>query len=136
MSPYEQIMQYAHDHNIHIHPQAIAGMLAMAFRASGESVVAIDAGALDSGAAQAVALAHEIGHLETGTLRNTHSQYVPIGKDEHKAIAWSVKQLLPKRRLYAALDKCQGRTWEVAEELDLPQWFVNQAIEYYEKVKS
>lgn len=61
-------------------------MLARAFRAFGEAGAAIDMDALDSGAEQAVALAHEVGHLETGTLRNAHTRHVPIGKDEHKPL--------------------------------------------------
>ena len=132
MDPLDEMIQYADDHNIIVHPHSVAGSLAMTFQASERSAVAIDVKTIDTRAGQAIALAHEIGHIETGTLRNHHSQYTPESKDEHQADAWSIQKLLPRAKLGVMLTKCDGRVWETAEELGLPESFVELAIKFYE----
>lgn len=131
MNPLENILQYAHDRGIQIHPYPAAGAFAMAFEVADQPAVVIDMDGIEDPAEQAVVIAHEIGHIETGTLRDDDVGFTPTSKDEYQAEQWAIQKMLPEGRLEVAMVKCQGHIWEMAEELDLSEPFVKKAIKYY-----
>lgn len=127
----EALEEYAVEHDIYIHPHAVAGSLAIAFSARDESAVAIDYAKIETRAEQAVILVHEMGHIEADALNSARSPYDTEGRNERRAWKWAIRELLPVERLTEAVRSAQGRLWEVAEDLGVTQEFVERAIEYY-----
>ena len=132
MNLLEDLMQLAEDHDIYIHPYPVAGTLAMAFQIGCESAIAIDLERLETVSSQAVTLAHEIGHIETGSLNTLYDRFTPPGRYEYQAWRWAIRRLLPRTKLMRAIVDDGGRLWEVAEDLGVTEALIERAIEYYE----
>ena len=118
----EEMEQLAFDSGISVEytPLSCRQAEAMVFRGFG--FITVDPRRNDTNAKKAVAIAHEMGHIRTSTF--------PPAKDT-RAWRWAIKTLLPRRLLTFMLRKCDGHRWEVAEELDLPEEFVERAMVLY-----
>lgn len=90
----------------------------------------IDTSAIHTKAEETVVVAHEAGHIITGSTHRVCSPYDLIEKHEHKANAWSYNRLLTPEKLEAARRAGCRECWEVAEFLDLPQDYVEKGVEY------
>lgn len=76
-------------------------------------------------------VAHECGHVATGT---THSVCNPVDlveKHEYVANKWAVHRVLPKEEIIKALRDGCVEPWEVAEKLDRTVQFVYTALKIY-----
>lgn len=131
MTTLEKLEQYAHDHKIKIIPTPIAGGAAMSSRFRGRKVILIDYVRLQTSAERVRALAHEISHIESGAMNSSYTRFMPPGKLEHKAQVRMIERMLPKCLLYAAIAAHEGRMWEVAEELGMPEDTVRSAARHY-----
>lgn len=123
-------MQYAVDHDIDVADCAVVGHPAICLRQGDDRMVAVDFRRIESDGDRAAILGHELGHLETGAL-NGANDFTPPSKNERKATAWEIRKLIPKEELLIQMGNCQGRTWEIAEAMGLPEALVHLAIEYY-----
>lgn len=131
MTTLENLEQYAHDHKIKIIPTPIAGGTAMSSRFRGRKVIMIDYARIQTDAERVHALAHEIAHLESGALNGPYARHTPKGRLEHQAEARVIADLLPRCVLDAAIAAHSGRTWDVAEDLGVPESLVRRAVRYY-----
>lgn len=79
-------------------------------------------------AARTAALAEELGHYfrSIGDLRNLRD--IAAAKSERLAHVWSVEALLPLEELQAHFARGNGTSWEIAEEVELPLDFVQEAV--------
>ena len=84
--------------------------------------IVVDPLRCDTNAKKAVAIAHELGHI----LAAAFAFFI-----EAAAWRWAVLNLLPRLKLQIVLYKHGGRVWEAADELDLPQDFVERAMALY-----
>ena len=77
-------------------------------------------------------LGHEAGHCETGAFYHEESMFFRWEWCEYRATKWAIKKLLPRSKINAALRARYTDAYEIAEYVDLPQDFVEQAIFYHE----
>lgn len=131
MTKLEELEQYAHERNIRIIPTQVNGQLAATARHNGEAVIFIDYERLGGDAYRVWALAHEVAHLEVNALNSGHTPFVPPEKNEYRATKWVIEHLLPNYELMARIAAYGGRLWEVAEDMEVPQFAVQQAAKYY-----
>lgn len=78
-----------------------------------------------------IAMAHEYGHCISGTTHKIYSPYELIEQHENRANRAAVHEFLPYEMLLEALNNGNGELWQIAEYLDMPERFVEQAIELY-----
>jgi hypothetical protein len=109
----------------------VADQKAIAFEYAGKPVVAVDYVQYDSWAERSTALAHELGHIEMAALNNPCDRFTPPGRNERRAWKWAIETVLPRSKLMRTVRKDDGRLWEVAEDLDVTQELVEQALSYY-----
>ncbi|NLG57638.1 MAG: hypothetical protein GX540_04430 [Clostridiales bacterium] len=82
-------------------------------------------------AQRTAALAEELGHYfrSVGDLRDLSD--IAAAKSELSGQAWSYDWLLPPPVLEAAIKNGEGASWAVAEEVNLPEDFVQEASRYH-----
>ena len=83
------------------------------------------------GSSEKAALAHELGHCETGTLYYDGIPRHCKNKFERIACAWSYRKLVPPNEIQKALNKGILEPWELAEHFDVPITFMKNALDYY-----
>ena len=99
----------------------------------GESYgVFLDFGSIHSTAEELVLVAHEGGHICTGTTHTVYSPYDLIERHENRADRWAIQHLIPKDMLEAAVASGFTQPWELAEYFGVTEDFIRKAVCYYE----
>lgn len=80
-------------------------------------------------------LAHECGHCATETVNKPSSPFQRIEKNEYKANKWAFEKYLPIEEFAKAFSEGYRTTWELAEWFDMPEPFVQKAVQYYKENK-
>lgn len=132
MTLLEQIEQYAHDKGIEVIQTSTVGIPAYSANFMGKSFVFVDYNRITTDRGRVDVLAHEIAHIEADALNSGHTHYVPPSKLEHQADVRVIRGMLPQCVLEDAVTACDGRLWEVAEELGVSESLVRKALKYYE----
>ncbi len=96
-----------------------------------EGWIAIDTGKLPTEAEEKVVLAHELGHIETGSFYNIHSPYDLRAKHEHCADRRAIQMLIPRDQLKSAVRSGCREVWELSEHFGVTEDFVRKAVAYY-----
>ena len=91
----------------------------------------VDFDNITSAAEDAAVIAHEYGHIATGTTHRVCCPYDLVDRHEHRANNWAIEKLLPRDELYALYADGLTQPWEIAEHAALPEDFVRRAMAYY-----
>jgi len=130
LTKFEDLLQYAKDHNIKICNSSVTGRLGAAVQHEGGKFVFIDFDRILSDAHKTVVLAHEIGHFETDSL-NIDGASHSVARNERDATVWTIKTLLPRDELYNAMLNCDGDIWSIAETMGVTEELVRKAMRHY-----
>lgn len=87
-----------------------------------------------SAAEEHVIVAHEGGHVVTGSTHKVCSHYDLIEKHENIANRWAIKKMLPFEKMKAAMHAGYGEPYQLAEYFDVTEEFVHLAADYYMNV--
>jgi len=131
MQEYEMLEERARVMNIGIDDFEFQHALSIAYEDDGEYSIGMDMRRLDTIAKRTVALAHELGHIESCSLYTAIAPFDTVGRCEHRAWKWVITEMLPANRLFTAIRKAGGQLWEVAEDFEVTQELIERAIEYY-----
>ncbi|MEA4896164.1 MAG: ImmA/IrrE family metallo-endopeptidase [Oscillospiraceae bacterium] len=82
-------------------------------------------------AEESVCIAHEAGHIATGSTHAVCSPYDVVARHEYRANKWAIKKLIPKDELDNAVRHGNTEVWELAEEFGVTEEFMIKAINYY-----
>ena len=93
----------------------------------------VDPMQLASEADEAVKLAHELGHCETGSFYNRYTPLDLRAKPERQAWDWAIERLLPRDQLENAMTAGYQEPYALSEYFGLPEPFVWRALAYYQK---
>ena len=96
----------------------------------GDCGIGINPFMLKSEADEKVKLAHELGHCVNGAFYNMYSPLDIRSKHEYTANKWPIKKLIPEDELKEACKFCRNR-WELSEYFDVPEDFMQKALDYY-----
>ncbi|WP_099204619.1 ImmA/IrrE family metallo-endopeptidase [Scatolibacter rhodanostii] len=76
-------------------------------------------------------LAHELGHCATGCTHKVSSSLDLIEKHEYKANRWAIERYIPFEDLNIAIQGGYTERWQLAEYFDMPESFIEKALNYY-----
>lgn len=93
--------------------------------------IAIDPRKIESEIKKKEIVAHEIGHIETGSYYSIKSKFELRVKQERRAQKRAIKILIPYEDLRRALRSGICEVWELAEHFDETEDFIREAIELY-----
>ena len=94
--------------------------------------IALDTAKMQTTAEHKSILAHELGHVETGSFYNIYSPFDLRAKQEQRADKAAIKMLVPFKRLLSAMRSGCREVWQLAEYFDVPDELVNKALTLYE----
>lgn len=106
-------------------------MRALASASFPQNWIAMDSSKFETTAAEKVAIAHEIGHVETGGFYNIYSPFDLRSKHEARADKQAISMLIPLDDLFVALHDGMTEPWQLAEHFDVPDTFVQKALDLY-----
>lgn len=81
-------------------------------------------------------LSEELGHYYYDayyTLNNINIDKTIINKQEYRAQKWQIKTLIPAQKLAKLFEKGYNYSYEIAEELCVPEELVKKAYSYYKE---
>ena len=78
-----------------------------------------------------VSIAHECGHVFTGSLHNLDNRNKLVNQDECRANRWAIKKLLPFGKIQDALRLGYTTIYDLADYFNLTEAFVQMAVDYY-----
>lgn len=76
-------------------------------------------------------LAHELGHCATGCTHKVSSPIDLVEKHEYKANRWAIERYIPFDELCSAIKYGYTERWQLAEYFDLPEAFIQKALNYH-----
>lgn len=97
--------------------------------------VFVDAKRIHTRAEENYLVAHEAGHVFTGTTHTVYSPLDLIEKHERKADIWAIRKLIPRCELHRAMACGYTEIWQLAEYFDVPEDFAKIAVSYYKFIR-
>lgn len=97
----------------------------------GSCCIAVDPWKMHSLAEETVALAHELGHCETGSFYNQWAMLDVRQKHENRADKWAIRKLIPAAELDRVLREGHTELWDLAEQFGVTEDFMQKALWYY-----
>ena len=88
----------------------------------------MDFGNIHTGAEELVAVAHEGGHVSTGSTHRVSSPYDLVAKHEYKADKWAVRRLISAEELDAAVAEGCTDIYSLAEHFNVTVPFMKKAV--------
>lgn len=135
MTRYEKQLDRVHGSAVLFERTEDEVLPAVSMRMRDRCAIFFDENAFDSDAERIVALAHEMGHCDSGAFYTLLTPYETKGRCEAKAWKRAVADLLPFDALMDAYDACrtaEGVTaHDLAEHLDVTPEFILKAVEIY-----
>lgn len=128
MDTYENLVEYASGAGIMVLEE---GHMTASIRMGDVCAVFMNNGEYPSPARLTEALAHELGHCEKGAFYSEDSPRVNVRKCERIADYWSVRALLPLKRLNELIEGGAMEIHELAEASGRSEGFVLKAVELY-----
>ncbi|PWM26616.1 MAG: hypothetical protein DBX44_00160 [Oscillospiraceae bacterium] len=92
--------------------------------------IAVNPEQLTDPSVEKAVLAHELGHLETGSF-STGSDADHDGRHEERANRWAIRTLIPAPQLCHALESGKVELYQLAEEFGVPEEWILKAFSYY-----
>lgn len=131
MTRLEELQQLAYESDIYLCYQPMRSGKALSASVEGWAGISIDPDRVENPAEELVVMAHELGHIYSDALYTLHTDAWFANYFERQAWAYAYRQLLPVDKLAEALRVTGDRTDEIAEDFDVPEWFVRDACAYY-----
>lgn len=104
---------------------------ALSHSMNGLCIIAIDRKKVKSHADYKVKSAHELGHCLTGSFYDASCPVTTIGRMEHRADIWAIRNTIPRRALISALKKGVTQLWELSEHFGVTEDFMKKALKHY-----
>ena len=95
---------------------------------NGQYGVFMDFGNIHTSAEELVAVAHEGGHVSTGSTHKVSSPYDLVSKHEYKADKWAVQKLISADALDAAVAEGYTDIYSLAEHFNVTVPFMKKAV--------
>lgn len=93
--------------------------------------IAIDVDKIENTSEEMEVVAHELGHIETGSFYNIYSPLDIKAKHEYRAEKQAIKKLVPLDELKEAIKCGIIESWDLAEYFGVTDKFMKKVIYYY-----
>ena len=97
----------------------------------GTCYIGMDDRVLDGGTQERMHLGHELGHCMTGSFYSRHTAVDSRQRHENRADKWSVRRLIPKPALDAAIAEGYTERWQLADYFGVTEDLIKKAVCLY-----
>lgn len=130
----EALYRYARSRGHAVYRRSLRHTRAMSIRMpDGHCAIAISKHPL-SDRLERRCLAHELGHCETGAFYGQRAADAEIRVCEQRAEQWAINFLIPYDELCQQVQNGLSSPHELAEEFQVPESMLQEAVEYYTKI--
>ena len=128
-----ELYELAEEKNIKVMDFSLPENKAVCIESESGCFVGIDPQVFTSAREEKVVVAHEIGHIETGSLYAVGSDSTARVKQEAKAEKWTVNSLVPLDQLKEAIKNGCCDVQSLAEHFEVTEEFMYSVILHYQK---
>ena len=125
----ESLYQEAVDRGIMVTSFSMPTAIAASVLVGGRGYIGIDRSQLATSREESECLAHEMGHLSTGSLYAVGER--GRKRAERRAEEWAIKRLVSRERFAAACRGGCSEVWQFAEALGISYPFAEKVVSYY-----
>ena len=93
--------------------------------------IAINKEKLPDTAEEKTCIAHEMGHIETGSFYNIYSPCDIRQRHENRADKWAIRRMISEDDLDNAIAEGYTELWELAEHFNVTEDFMRKVICWY-----
>lgn len=126
-----ELYELAKEKNVKVMDFALPQNTAVTVALGDGCFVGVDPEVFFSKRREKVVIAHELGHIETGSLYSVDANNTERIKKEAKAEKWTVETLIPLEKLEAAIKDGYGDVGALAEHFEVTEEFMLKALLYY-----
>ena len=119
------------DQGVRFYAWDLGNTPAVTLERMGEYAIFMDFSNIPTAAQEQVILAHEAGHVSTGSTHAAYSPYDLVARHEQQANRWAIRKLMPYTALCDALSRGITEVWALSEEFGVTEDFVHMALGYY-----
>ena len=94
--------------------------------------IAVDFSRLKTIADAKECIAHEMGHIESGSFYNVNSNIDVRQRHEYRADKWAIHTLIPFEHLQKAMQAGYTEPWQLAEYFDVTEDFIRRTEYVYQ----
>lgn len=120
-----------YENDIQIFESGIPFSAATVIELGGVYGLFIDPSKIETTAEETVIVAHESGHIFTGSTHSYCNHLKLIDQHENRADKWAIKKLIPEDELDTAVAEGCTEIWDLAERFGVTEEFVRKAVCYY-----
>lgn len=128
-----ELYKIAEEKNIRVMDFPLPENKAVCIEVDDGCFVGVDPAVFASEREEKVVLAHELGHIETGSLYTVGSNSATRTKQEAKAEKWTINRLVPLDELKRAIKKGCCDVQSLAEHFEVTEKFMYDVILHYRK---
>ena len=119
------------DDDVYFFHNSIPNNKSAVIELNSEYGIVVDYSKIDTFADELSVLAHEYGHIKTGSTHRMYSPLELISRHEYRATRYAITMLIPFAALKAALISGICEIWELAEHFEVTEDFIKSAIQTY-----
>jgi len=127
----DALCDWSYTNGIGVYERPLCAARALCVSEDGCEAVALDRRKLCTEAERRSALAHELGHLRTGSLYGPNSSPDEIRRAEYRAESWAARALIPRERLLEAISRGCTEVWQLADRFTVTEKLVRFALDIY-----
>ena len=132
MTTLDDLFRFADTQQIEIIPYGDMQLEAMSLMdEDGSCYVAINPHRVTSAVDKKAKVAHELGHCATGAFYSVYAPQDLRARHENRADKWSIRKLIPREDLEAAINAGHVAPWDLADLFDVPEVLMCRAITWY-----
>lgn len=98
---------------------------------NGQYGVFMDFDNIKNSAEELTLVAHEGGHIVTGSTHYIGSPFEVVEQHENRADKWAIKQLIPKQQFDTVVSDGHTELWDLAEYFGVTEDFMKKAVCWY-----
>ena len=127
-----KIYEELYNAGVKVYSYRLHDVPAVTIEANRKYAIFFNPDSIDSLADETCLVAHEAGHIMTGTTHRVNSPCQLIAQHEEKANRWAIVHVIPYAEYTAALHNGICEVWDLAEHFGVTEVFMRKAIAYYQ----
>lgn len=131
MEKLDELYNALYDKGVLVFERSLPFSEATVIEIDGEYGIFLDPSQYDTTSEETVIVAHESGHIFTGTTHKYCDRLKLVDQHENRADKWAIKKLIPVDELDDAVAAGHTDLWDLADHFGVTEQFMKKAVCHY-----